>query len=185
MAMLSARLGSSIITLAKRRERAASFSMCFWYSSWVVAPTVLKVPRAKAGFKILAASRVESIPLPEPMMVWSSSIKRITLPSSSISLMILFIRSSKSPRKRVPATTFIKSSSKTRILAISAGTSPLAIRWASPRARAVFPTPASPTKTGLFLVFRLKIWIIREISLSRPITGSNLPERACSVRSCV
>ena len=71
--------------------------------------------------------------------------------------MILFIRSSKSPRKRVPATTFIKSSSKTRILAISAGTSPLAIRCASPSAKAVLPTPASPTKTGLFLVLRLKI----------------------------
>ena len=159
--------------------------MCFWYSSWVVAPTVLRVPRAKAGFKILAASKVESIPLPDPIIVWSSSIKRITLPSSSISLMILFIRSSKSPRKRVPATTFIKSSSRTRILAISAGTSPLAIRCARPSAKAVLPTPASPTKTGLFLVLRLKIWIIREISWSRPMTGSNLPERACSVRSCV
>ena len=53
--------------------------------------------------------------------------------------------------ERVPATTFIKSSSNTRILAISAGTSPLAICWARPSAKAVFPTPASPTKTGVVL----------------------------------
>ena len=157
IAMLSATEGCSIKTLAKRRERAASFSMCFWYSSCVVAPTVRRVPRAKAGFKILAASKVESIPEPDPIMVWSSSMKRMTWPSSSISLMMLFIRSSKSPRNRVPATTFIKSNSRTRILASSVGTSPLAIRWAKPKARAVFPTPASPTRTGLFFVLRLKI----------------------------
>lgn len=45
----------------------------------------------------------------------------------------------------------------TRILAISTGTSPLAMRWARPSARAVLPTPASPTRTGLFFVLRLKI----------------------------
>ena len=183
--MLSATLGSSMLTLAKRRERAASFSICFWYSSCVVAPTVRRVPRARAGFRILAASKVESIPLPDPMIVCSSSMKRMTWPSSSMSLMMLFIRSSKSPRKRVPATTFIKSSSKTRILASSAGTWPAATRWASPKARAVLPTPASPTSTGLFLVLRLRIWTIREISCSRPMTGSNRPSLASSVRSRV
>ena len=174
-----------MVTFAKRRERAASFSICFWYSSWVVAPTVRKVPRARAGFRILAASKVESMPDPDPIMVCSSSIKRITWPSSSMSWMILFIRSSKSPRKRVPATTFMRSNSRTRICAISAGTLPLATRWARPNARAVFPTPASPTNTGLFFVLRLRIWIMREISASRPITGSSWPARAISVKSRV
>ena len=37
------------------------------------------------------------------------------------------------------------------------GTSPLTIRRASPSAMAVFPTPGSPMRTGLFFVFRLNI----------------------------
>ncbi|MBF0573997.1 MAG: hypothetical protein HQK69_09595, partial [Desulfamplus sp.] len=41
--------GSAANTGWKRRSRAASFSIYFLYSSNVVAPTHLKVPRAKAG----------------------------------------------------------------------------------------------------------------------------------------
>ena len=52
-----------------------------------------------------------------------------------------------------------------------------------PSAIAVFPTPGSPMSTGLFLVRRLRIWITRRISSSRPITGSSLPLRASWVRS--
>ena len=48
---------------------------------------------------------------------------------------------------------------------------------------AVLPTPASPSSTGLFLVRRLRIWIARSISFSRPITGSSFFWRASSVRS--
>ena len=48
---------------------------------------------------------------------------------------------------------------------------------------AVLPTPASPISTGLFLVRRERICITRRISLSRPMTGSSLPSRACWVRS--
>lgn len=71
-----------------------------------------EVPRAhaKAGFKILAASRVESIPLPEPIMVWSSSIKRslaVFLDIFDNVVHALF----KVTTKTSPATTFIKSSS--------------------------------------------------------------------------
>ena len=47
---------------------------------------------------------------------------------------------------------------------------------------AVLPTPGSPKINGLFLVRRDKISIMREISFSRPITGSSLPARAWSVR---
>ena len=53
--------------------------------------------------------------------------------------------------------------------------------WASPSTTAVLPTPASPIRTGLFLVRRFKISTTRAISLSRPITGSILPWRASSV----
>ena len=38
---------------------------------------------------------------------------------------------------------------------------------------AVFPTPDLPISTGLFFVFRPKIWISRASSSSRPITGSS------------
>jgi hypothetical protein len=58
------------------------------------------------------------------------------------------------------------------------GTSPLAMRSASPSAIAVLPTPGSPISTGLFLVRRARIWMVRRISSSRPITGSSLPSRA-------
>ena len=50
---------------------------------------------------------------------------------------------------------------------------------------AVLPTPGSPISTGLFLVRRCRIWIVRRISSSRPITGSSLPCCARSVRSIV
>jgi hypothetical protein len=63
------------------------------------------------------------------------------------------------------------------------GTSPLAMRSARPSAIAVLPTPGSPISTGLFLVRRARIWIVRRISSSRPMTGSSLPSRAASVRS--
>ena len=43
---------------------------------------------------------------------------------------------------------------------------------------AVLPTPGSPISTGLFLVRRARIWMVRRISSSRPITGSSLPSRA-------
>lgn len=49
---------------------------------------------------------------------------------------------------------------------------------------AVFPTPAGPTRAGLFFVRRLRIWIVRRISSSLPMTGSNFPSLAFSVKSC-
>ena len=58
-----------------------------------------------------------------------------------------------------------------------AGTSPAAIRCASPSTTAVLPTPGSPTTIGLFLLRRPRICITRRISSSRPITGSSAPRR--------
>ena len=65
------------------------------------------------------------------------------------------------------------------------GTSPAAMRCATPSTAAVLPTPGSPISTGLFLVRRDRTCIERRISSSRPITGSSLPARASSVRSRV
>ena len=48
---------------------------------------------------------------------------------------------------------------------------------------AVFPTPGSPIKTGLFLERRERTWIRRRISSSLPITGSSFPNEACAVKS--
>ena len=53
------------------------------------------------------------------------------------------------------------------------GTSPLTILSANPSAIAVFPTPGSPIKHGLFLVFLDNILITFLISVSLPITGSS------------
>ena len=43
---------------------------------------------------------------------------------------------------------------------------------ASPSTMAVLPTPGSPRIIGLFLVRRERIWMMRLISSSRPMTGS-------------
>mgnify|MGYP007070041045 CR=1 FL=1 len=54
---------------------------------------------------------------------------------------------------------------------------------ARPSTTAVFPTPGSPIKTGLLFVLRHKTCITLLISFSRPITGSNSPFLASSVKS--
>ena len=53
---------------------------------------------------------------------------------------------------------------------------------AKPSAMAVLPTPGSPTNIGLFLLLLDKICKVRLISSSRPITGSNLPCLAISIK---
>ena len=63
------------------------------------------------------------------------------------------------------------------------GTIPLAICCAKPSTIAVFPTPASPISTGLFLVLRQRTCVTRRISSSLPTTGSSSPAFAISVRS--
>ncbi len=67
------------------------------------------------------------------------------------------------------------SSEKIVLLTSTSGTSPSTMRLARPSAIAVLPTPGSPTYSGLFLVRRHRIWIVRSISVSRPISGSILP----------
>src|SRR5512135_2407773 len=63
------------------------------------------------------------------------------------------------------------------------GTSPAAMRCASPSTIAVLPTPALPTSAGLFLLARSRMSTTRAISASRQRTGSRSPRRARAVRS--
>ncbi len=143
---------------------------------------LLSSPRAKAGFRILAASMAPS-PAPAPTSVWISSMNRITRPSLFVtSLITLFNRSSNSPLYFAPATKAPMSSENTCLSFRFSGTSPRTIRWARPSTMAVLPVPGSPIRIGLFLVRRERIWRRRRISSSRPITGSSFPALASSTR---
>ena len=177
-------VGSPTVTGWNRRSSAASFSMYLRYSFRVVAPITRISPRLRAGLRMLAASTAPSAE-PAPTMVCSSSMNRITLPSFFTSFRVFLMRSSNSPRYLVPATMPLRSRDRMRLSSSSSGTSPEAMRSARPSAMAVLPTPGSPMSTGLFLLRRERIWMTLWISLSRPMTGSSLPERAASVRSRV
>ncbi|MET3264238.1 hypothetical protein ABIF38_005744 [Bradyrhizobium japonicum] len=60
--------GSSTWIGWKRRVSAGSFSMYWRYSAQVVAAMVRSVPRARGGFRRLAASPVPAVP-PAPISV--------------------------------------------------------------------------------------------------------------------
>mmetsp|Transcript_14500 Transcript_14500/g.38813 ORF Transcript_14500/g.38813 Transcript_14500/m.38813 type:complete len:284 (-) Transcript_14500:113-964(-) len=135
---------------------------------------------------MLAASMAPPPPPvpPAPTSVWISSIIRITsLFESSTSLMTFFRRSSNSPRYLVPARSPARSSWTMRFPCRRSGMSPSEMRWARPSAMAVFPTPGSPMRTGLFFWRRARIWMVRSSSASRPTSGSTLPSAAALVRS--
>src|SRR4051794_27230003 len=152
------------------------------YSLSVVAPIRRSSPRASIGLSMLAAA-TEPSPPPAPIRVCSSSMKVMTRPSDSvISLSTAFSRSSNSPRYFAPATSAARSSETSCLSFSESATSPATMRWARPSTTAVFPTPGSPISTGLFLVRRVRTWLIRRISASRPMTGSSLPLFAISVR---
>mmetsp|Transcript_40638 Transcript_40638/g.67952 ORF Transcript_40638/g.67952 Transcript_40638/m.67952 type:complete len:224 (+) Transcript_40638:2940-3611(+) len=177
-------VGSGTVTGWKRRSRAASFSMCLRYSSKVVAPMIWSWPRASAGFRRLDASMAPSA-LPAPTSVWTSSMTRITLSFFVASSTTFFRRSSNWPRYCVPATMAPMSNDHTCLVCRSRGTSPSEMRWARPSAMAVLPTPGRPTRHGLFLLRRLRIWMTRSICLARPTTGSSWPSSASFVRLLV
>ncbi len=140
-------------------------------------------PRASIGLSILPASTAPSAaPAPTTVCI-SSTNNRISPAESAISLRTAFRRSSNSPRYFAPATNDPMSRAMIFLFFNPSGTSPLTMRWARPSTMAVLPTPGSPIRAGLFLVRRERIWTIRRISSSRPITGSSLPVRARAVRS--
>ena len=181
--MVSSTVGSLTMTGWKRRSRAGSFSIYCRYSSRVVAPMQCSSPRASIGFKRLPASMLPSV-LPAPTMVCSSSMNSRILPSDCLtSFRTAFNRSSNSPRYLAPATRAPISREKMVLSCKEEGTSFFTIRWASPSTMAVLPTPGSPMRTGLFLVFRERIRITFRISSSRPMTGSIFCSLAFLTRS--
>ena len=167
----------------KRRSSAASFSMYSRYSSSVVAPIQCSSPLASIGFNSCPASIAPSV-LPAPTIVCSSSMNNMICPSDFlISSRTAFKRSSNSPRYFAPATKAPISSANSFLSFKPSGTSPLTIRCASPSTTAVLPTPGSPIKTGLFLVFLERIRTTFRISESLPMTGSSFWSLARSTMS--
>ena len=178
MAIVSSTVGSPTYTCWNRRSKAGSFSTYLRYSSRVVAPIMRSSPRANIGLIMLPASIAPSAP-PAPTMVCNSSTKVMNSPcESAISFSTALRRSSNSPRYFVPAIRLAISRAMRRLFFRPSGTSPSAMRRASPSTMAVLPTPDSPMSTGLFFVRRLKTCITRRISSSRPMTGSIFPSRA-------
>ena len=120
------------------------------------------------------------------MSVWASSMNRmIGRGDDFTSSMTDFKRFSNSPLTPAPACNSPRSSVR-RVTALSgSGTSPAAIRNASPSTTAVLPTPADPVRIGLFCRRRVRMSMVRRISASRPTTGSILPASARSVRLTV
>ena len=179
---VSSLFGESTTTFWKRRSSAPSFSKLVLYSSKVVAPIHWISPRASAGLKMLEPS-IEPDELPAPTNVWISSMKIMMSGFSLNSSIITFIRSSNCPRYFVPATIDVKSKRTIRLSFRLRGHSPLKIFMARPSTIAVLPQPGSPMMMGLFFFLRERICAIRLISISLPITGSNLPSDAILIRS--
>ena len=180
--MVSSGEVASTITIWKRRAKAPSFSMYCLYSSKVVAPMHWISPLARAGLNMLDASKDPEAP-PAPTIVCNSSINRMTLGDFSSSFMTAFMRSSNWPLYFVPATRDAKSNVTTRLLNRIRETFFCMILRAKPSAMAVFPTPGSPIKIGLFFFLRERICATRSISFSLPMMGSNLSSSAILVRS--
>mmetsp|Transcript_74056 Transcript_74056/g.176574 ORF Transcript_74056/g.176574 Transcript_74056/m.176574 type:complete len:218 (+) Transcript_74056:1683-2336(+) len=156
----------------------------YWrYSSMVVAPMQRSSPLASMGFSRFAASMAPSV-LPAPISMCASSMKRTMRPSASFtSCNTALRRSSNSPRYLAPLIRAPTSSAITRQDFKASGTSPMTTRCARPSTIAVFPTPGSPTRMGLFLVRLASTCTTRRISSSRPMTGSSLPLSASATRS--
>ena len=104
--------GSSIVIFCSRRASARSFSMCL-NSSCVVEPTTRSWPVVRIGLISVARSIVPPVVAPAPTVEWISSMKRIGIGRFASAVMTALKRSSKSPRKRVPASSAPVSSEKT------------------------------------------------------------------------
>ncbi len=99
--------------------------------------------------------------------------------------MTFFSRCSNSPFTPAPACSRPRSRVRRVTVFRDSGTLPSAIRNARPSTSAVFPTPGSPTRIGLFLRRRERMSTIWRISVSRPNTGSIFPSFALAVTSRV
>ena len=131
---------------------------------------------------MLAASIVPAAE-PAPIMVWISSMKMMTSGCFCNSIIMARMRSSNCPRYFVPATTAPRSSTTTRLPHRAREMRCSTMRCASPSTMALFPTPGSPMRMGLFFLRRERICATRSISCSRPTTGSSRCCDAAFVRS--
>ena len=165
------------------RSRATSFSMWFRYSVSVVAPIILRSPRASRGFSMLATSIAPGW-FPAPTTVWSSSTNVMVCPWVAVTASrVSLTRFSNVPRYSAPASMAAKSRDTMVLSASPVGMSPVWMRWANPSTTAVFPTPGSPMRTGLFFRRLERTWMSLRISVSRPMTGSSSPFFAAATRS--
>ena len=114
--------GSSIAIFCSRRASARSFSMCL-YSSNVVEPMTRSSPAVSIGLISVARSIVPPVVAPAPTVEWISSMKRIGIGRFASAVITALKRSSKSPRKRVPASSAAVSSEKTSAPFSASGTS--------------------------------------------------------------
>mmetsp|Transcript_12141 Transcript_12141/g.33673 ORF Transcript_12141/g.33673 Transcript_12141/m.33673 type:complete len:250 (+) Transcript_12141:2375-3124(+) len=157
--------------------------MYFLYSFSVVAPMHLSSPLASCGLRRFPASIAPS-EAPAPTSVCISSMKRTTFPSEALtSSMTPLSLSSNSPLNLAPASRLPMSRAKICLSCRDAGTSPATTLCARASITAVFPTPGSPIRTGLFLLLRDRMWTHLLISSSLPMTGSSFPSLASWVRS--
>ncbi len=133
-------------------------------------------PRASAGLSRLAASPVPACP-PAPISVCASSMNRMIGVGPSL-------RPRRSPRAAASRTRPSRSrrpaSARCRARAASRLAAPAARRrrrcaCAKPSTTAVLPTPASPTRIGLFWRRRSRMSTTWRISASRPTIVSILP----------
>ena len=155
--------------------------MFFLYSSVVVAPIHCISPLAKAGFNMFDASIAPSAP-PAPTILCISSIKSIISSESFTSFKTFLSLSSNSPLYFAPASIEVTSKVNITLSLIMSGTSPNRILWANPSTTAVFPTPGSPIKQGLFFILLQSISKSLWVSSFLPITGSSLFLSALSIK---
>jgi hypothetical protein len=83
----------------------------------------------RIGLIIVARSIVPPVVAPAPTVAWISSMKRIGIGRFASAAMTALKRSSKSPRKRVPASSAPVSSEKTSAPSSGSGTSSSSSRW--------------------------------------------------------
>ena len=183
MQIVSSTVGWSTRTGWKRRSSAASFSMCLRYSSRVVAPMRVELAAGEHRLEQVGGvhralgrarpdDRVELVDEEDDLALGVLDLLQDGLEALLELAAELGAGDERAEVERDDA-----------LVLQPSGTSPRTMRWASPSTIAVLPTPGSPIRTGLFFVRRLRTWMVRRISSSRPMTGSSLPARASAVRS--
>ena len=163
---VSSIVGGSIWIAWKRRSSERSFSMYLRYSLSVVAPMQEISPRDSAGLRMLAASSEPSAD-PAPIREWISSMKTMRSGLSRSSLRIPFepllelaavLGAGDHQRQVERDHPLLRQRRPARCRST--------MRWARPSTMAVLPTPGSPSRIGLFLVRRDRIWMMRSSSFS-------------------